>query len=305
MPKSKVFGMVTTSKSASYTPHALSSFFEHTTLESGDQFLLIDNNGDYDATQLVTHPLVDLCRNEQPRSFAANMNQALDLAMAKQADLYFLNNDLIFSAGWIEPLLLDQPEILSPLSNREVQFQTNDFVTTMSMMLADYLGQEKEFQVLASEYRKQANGYYNVAVLPFFCVKVPYSILKVVGRLDESFGKGGAEDYDYCLRAILAGFKIKYALTSYVLHFGGKSSWSGAETRAEQDERELLFRTMFAIKWGEALLRLFFFEDSTVLDAYPELKGEVERGNHKKIVQALMSPVAALAETTTTLASGG
>lgn len=300
--RKKVFGMVTTSKSASYTPHALSSFFEHTTLNVGDRFLLIDNDGDFDATQLVHYPLVELCRNAQPQSFAANMNQALDIALSRQADLYFLNNDLIFSAGWIEPLLTDQPLILSPLSNRELQFQTNVYVTTMSMMLADYLGKEKEFQLLAAAYRQQAKGYYNVTVLPFFCVKVPYEILKVVGRLDESFGKGGAEDYDYCLRAILSGFQVKYALTSYILHFGGKSSWSGAETRAEQDAREHLFRTMFAVKWGEPLLRLFFFEDSTVLDEYPGLKEEIARGNHKQVVQTLMRD---LAETTETFASGG
>jgi len=45
--------------------------------------------------------------------------------------------------------------------------------------------------------------------LIFFCVMLNRKTFNVIGMLDESFGKGGMEDVDYCVRAKLYGYKIK------------------------------------------------------------------------------------------------
>ena len=55
-----------------------------------------------------------LVRHETPRSFAANANLLLAAARAKSADLFLLNNDLVFTNGWLEPLLTDRRALLSP-----------------------------------------------------------------------------------------------------------------------------------------------------------------------------------------------
>ena len=126
--------------------------------------------------------------------------------------------------------------------------------------------------------------------LPFFCVKVPFQIWSTVGQLDESFGKGGAEDNDYCLRAHEAGFSVEYALESYLLHFSGKSTWDGAETPDETKERDELYLTRFQGKWGEALTALSIKGDITSLYANQKAFSLFQQGQFGGVVEALMNP---------------
>ena len=281
----KLFGMVTTAKSARYTEHALRSFFENTTLADKDRFLLIDNDGGYELP--LQHPQLELHRNATPLGFAENGNQLIDLANKEKADLFFLNNDIILTPNWLEPLLVDNSAIMTPLSNREVQYNFGDISFPMIMQLDDYFGKEAALKDLVTAHRSSAQGQLKVTVLPFFCVRIPYLVLSSIGHFDTSFGKAGAEDYDYCLRAFLGGFSVKYALQSYVLHFGGKSSYSGAETKEQQDERELKFRSMFGYKWGMQLLKLILFEDREILREGTPLAEEIKKGNHRYVIECL------------------
>lgn len=55
-----------------------------------------------------------------------------------------------------------------------------------------------------------------------FCLLIPRRVVREVGLLDEGFGPGGFEDYDYCLRVRLAGYELAIAEDVYVHHFGGR-----------------------------------------------------------------------------------
>jgi len=210
------YGMVTTEGSSAYTPHALHSFFGTTELMPTDKFYLIDNDGNFDSDDFSEK--LEVIRNETPKSFAQNVNQIMRLAAAARADLFFLNNDLIFTPGWNPPLLVQAPVIFSPVSNREIQYETRSFTFRNVLSLDDYLSHLPEFGELLQTHQARKLSYMNVAMLPFFCVKIPFAIYSVVGSLDERFGRGGGEDNDYCLRTVLAGFKIHYAMQSFVLH---------------------------------------------------------------------------------------
>ena len=283
----RIFAMITTRASSEYTPYALESFFRCTPFGVGDRFLLIDN--DRSGEEPSSSP-VELIPNPQPKSFAANVNQILELADASRADVFFLNNDLIFTEGWLEPLLADEPSLLSPLSNREVQYQTPGFVWKNALSLEDYLGREQEFAGIAREHSARSKGYKTVISLPFFCIKLPHAVYSALGPLDESFGKGGAEDNDYCIRACLAGFKVRYALASYVLHFSGKSTWSGAESAQETQSRCEMFRDVFEKKWGRALLDVYINEDLSVLNRRPDLVEFARREDFGALLAALLPP---------------
>jgi GT2 family glycosyltransferase len=91
-----VFGMVTTRHSHAYTSHALESFFRSTLFALTDLFVLIDNDGTYPLPPGGDGPPVTRLTNAAPLGFAANLNQVLRIARARRADLFFLNNDLIF-----------------------------------------------------------------------------------------------------------------------------------------------------------------------------------------------------------------
>ena len=282
----KLFSMVTTAGSARYTGHALRSFFQNTPLEAGDRVMLIDNDNSYQLSEFQER--VDILKNPAPLGFAENANQAIDLALHYGADLYFLNNDIILPPRWLEPFLIPEPLILTPFSNRELQYETPAINARMCMELDDYLGHEEAFEKIAELHKNATNGYKKVIVAPFFVVKLPLSVMREIGHFDESFGKGGGEDYDYCLRATLGGFSVAYAIQSYVLHFGGKSSWSGVETSAAQNERELKFRAVFASKWGMELLKLILFEERWIVENNPELMDAVRKGNQKHVIEVLM-----------------
>ena len=278
--------MVTTAASEQYTVHALRSFYKHTPLETGDRLIIIDNDNSHTPGEFASK--TDILKNPAPLGFARNANQGVDLARHFKADLYFLNNDIILTPHWLDPFLTANPLILTPFSNREIQYDTPALATRMVMELSDYLGHEDGMEKLADLHRSASYGYRKVIVAPFFAVKIPLQVMEMVGHFDESFGQGGGEDYDYCLRAHLAGFSVAYAIPSYVLHFGGKSSWSGVESREQQDERELKFRAMFGYKWGMDLLKLILFEERWIVENNPELMEEIRQGNQRRVIEVLM-----------------
>lgn len=293
-----VYATITTAASDRYTECCLDSFFRTTKLGPEDTVVLIDNDGTFaQSGKRSCYPL-SVKPNERPLGFAENGNYFISLALEREDDLFFFNNDLIFTKDWREPLLSEQLAIVSPLSNREVQYAASlvvisnqkvqdIFTTKIKMDLDDYLGNEAAFNYMSQAHARKCTGNWLVYVLPFFCVRLPYQVMREVGFFDESFGKAGAEDFDYCFRAYLAGFSVKYALGAYVLHFGGKSSWSGVETREEQHEREEYFRSQFAKKWGTKLARLVLFEDASVLDSVPGMREADQTQNLRHVIESL------------------
>lgn len=280
-----LFGLIHTQASSLYTPYALDSFFECTPLRDDDQLILIENDSSTVETARFGSR-VQVLRSERPQSFAENGNILIQQALKRSTDLVFMNNDLYFTPGWLEPILADSESILSPLSNRELQYTLDPLKTAVSMELTDLLPHLTLLPKIVEIHRQRSQGYMRVLILPFFCVRIPLAALHAIGSFDTDFGKGGAEDYDYCLRAVLSDIPVKYALNSYIIHFGGKSTWSGAETAEQQRNREERFHHVFREKWGERLWQLALgveSEASLTLDDFPELK----EGRYKELAMRL------------------
>jgi GT2 family glycosyltransferase len=283
-----IFAMVTTRHSNNYTNYALSSLIEQTKIESKDEIILIDNDACYGELPPPCRDRVKIHVNERPRSFAANVNQTLDAALDRRADVVFLNNDLIFSKNWFEPLRADGPFLLSPVSNAEVPYDEGDLHCTLGMELDDYLGKEHLFREVVRRHRNRARGYMKTLSFPFFAVKIPHSVYSVVGRLDESFGIGGGEDKDYCIRCYQQGFELRFALNSYLLHFQGKSTWRGAETAEQTAARDRFYMERFKQKWGAALFDLMIMNDENKLPN--EIRRVYDQGDFKTVISSLIPP---------------
>lgn len=282
-----VFGMVSTAASKRYTRYALDSFFA-TTPWHNDCFYLIDNDGSYADEDLTTYSRVNYLRNSKPLGFAANVNQIMRRAADERADLYFLNNDMIFTPHWFEPFSLPRPVILNPLSNMEAEYQEHNFFAKRFIDLDDYLGHEEVLPIIAEHHRARFRGYHQVITLPFFCVKIPFAVYSVVGPLDESFGQGGAEDDDYCLRTHLADFSVCFAFASYVLHFVGKSTWRGAESEEARRVRVSAYEEAFAAKWGQQLFEICLNKNTQVLEGNPEVIRNLQQGKIKEAIEKLL-----------------
>lgn len=242
----RFFAMVHTRASADYTPHALSSFSEHTKMEDGDRFYMISNDDGFVSNGYRNRGLYGIC-NPQPKSFAANVNQILERAQVEKADVIFLNNDLIFTPGWLEPLLHGTGAIVSPLSNGQLPIP--NFPPHMD--LSDMEGKIPRPLAYVSVLPRTREAFW----IPFFAIRIPYEVYSKVGMLDERFGKAGAEDVDYCIRTWLAGFRCEFRNHSWLVHFSGKSTWRGAETPQETMARDSKYRQEFVKKWGDVLTR--------------------------------------------------
>lgn len=244
--RKKYFCMINTKKSQKYTYKALESFARNTHLDKDDKFFLIDNDGTFDSSIEG----VNLITNETPKSFAENVNQILSQTIQDEADFVMMNNDIILSSNWLEPLITTN-SITVPLCNQHIQEKVGNFELFSVMELDQYLGNEKEFENIAAKITEKDLKFEQPKLIPFYCFYLPYEVSSEVGLFDEEYGKGGGEDVDYRIRSSVKGYDTKLVSKSYILHFLGKSTWRGAETKQETKERHMRYYRHFSNKWGE------------------------------------------------------
>ena len=295
----RIFAMVTMAKSREYTRHALRSFFATTSLREADRVVLI-NNDDPAAQELrAPYAALELRTRSAPLGFAANVNSMIEEALRLGADLYFLNNDIIFSDGWELPLLESDRSICAPISNREVEYAGSVvlpktetiqqlFVFHGPMTLEQYLEAPRMFDAIADAHKRASTGVMRVIVFPFYCVKLPLPVLQALGKFDESYGVAGGEDYDYCLRAWLAGFDAHMTLGSILLPFWGKSTWSAGAEVAEGHNKCSL--GIFRAKWGDPLYRFVLCEDDSLICQNPRAEELRQSGDLKGMIEQVMRP---------------
>jgi len=216
------------------------------------------------------------------------MNLVLSEAFVAGTDAWLLNNDLYFSSGWYESLAVLDSCISSPITNRERSYDVGSWKTSLVMGIDDLVGNEPLFGLIAEEHARRYKGTLQVLALPFACVRIPYEIITRVGLLDEAYGAGGGEDYDYCMRVYLEGFSVAYALGSYVLHFGGKSSYDGVEDYMRQHAREALFKNYFRKRWGDMLADVVMEEKLEVVQNDHALMTLIKEGRHADVIRRCM-----------------
>ena len=102
--------------------------------------------------------------------------------------------------------------------------------------------------------------------MPFFCFKIPNKILNEIGLFDISF-VDGAEDIDYRIRCAIKGYDVNFLSGSYLLHFHGKSTWDGIESKQATEERNRIYIKTFKKKRGEEITQIFLMRIN-FLDSY-------------------------------------
>lgn len=218
-----IYAMVNLKRSERYTEHALKSFFKNTSFSSDDKFYLINNDSNYYYNDVITN--ID---NTEPLTFAQNVNQIIAIANESKSDFIFLNNDLSFTPKWEESLTANNNIISVPNCNIEA-LTLDEFDPNFDYVLEDkFIIQDKIF-------------------FPVFYL--PYNVYSRVGYFDDNFINGG-EDIDYRIRAENICIKTMICMNSYVLHFGGKSTWKCEEVSEDTLQRNSLYRERLLSKWG-------------------------------------------------------
>ena len=288
---SNLFAMVTLKSSHHYTVYAIESFFKNTELYDNDEFLLIDNNG-CELDKFSIYKKIQTIKNQLPLSFAENVNQAINKAIKGKKNLVFLNNDIIFTRNWFQPLQLDSKNISIPTNNQLFPYQSDsgNLKLKATMNLEDFNENYILLNDIAEKHKKKFKTHkqFQALLMPFFCFKIPYPILNEVGYFDKIF-ICGAEDVDYRIRCAKKGYDVNFLLDSYLLHFHGKSTWDGGEANSEIEKRNKLYTEAFLKKWGEDMTQIFILRKNfSYILQKKKLNTIFEQGRFRELIKQLL-----------------
>ena len=148
-----------------------------------------------------------------------------------------------------------------PSNNQVFPYQSNcgNLKLKPTMNFNDFGEKYQLLEDIVSEHKKRfkPDQKFQTLLMPFYCFKIPYKILIDVGYFDTSFGNGGGEDVDYRIRCIAKNYEVNFLLDSYLLHFHGKSTWDGPETKHQTKERNEQYTENFLKKWGKDMTQIF------------------------------------------------
>jgi len=203
---------------ASFTKNCIEQIYKvHT--EVPFEVIVVDN-GSKDRTKLLLNE--EQKRRQNFRLFRMPSNLGFGGAVnygCRQASgnhIIILNNDTLVTSGWLDKLLEPFHKdksigIVSPITNYvgEGPQIDPDAVNISSDEIESYAEKIKD-----RDYIHESNR------LVFFCVAIKKEVLDIVGDLDIGYEKGNYEDDDFCMRTIVAGFRLAIARGAFVYHFG-------------------------------------------------------------------------------------
>ena len=206
--------------------------------------------------RLCRGPNIRLIRNVENRFFAAGNNQGIRAARGRHVVL--LNADAVVGLQWLSRLIAwaqADPEVglVAPVTNSASGLQyiaapgyqgISDFAKFSWAWAQVHAGRSREAHRLIA-----------------FCLLIKREVIDCVGLLDERFGPGGYEDYDYCLRVRQAGFKLLLAEDVFVHHYGAKGYEGMDYSHHRRINREILAR-----KWSQFVFHALDDVDKAIED---------------------------------------
>lgn len=196
------------------------------------EVVVVDNASDPATRSSLTdlariYPRLRLILNDANLGFAGGMN--LGMRQARGDVFILLNSDTIVPPGMVGRIASAvrrnaQVGLLGPVTNAAGNEQG---IFTSAM----------DYQVKISEGLKFSNAGSDSSPirayrLDFCCVALRRDVYQAVGDLDEDFGRGYYEDFDYSLRVANAGFDLAILEDAFIYHQGSASfNDLGEETR--------------------------------------------------------------------------
>ena len=185
--------------------------------------VIVVDNGSSDGSPAIVEkefPGVCLIRNGQNRGFAGGCN--VGLAAAAGDVLVLLNQDTVVQNGWLAGLVaaLDEADAGEPgvgvagslaLLADGTTIQHAGGVVDLPLGIARHLGYG---EALDSRWHAGAD----VRFVTGASLALRREVLEAIGPLDEGFWPGYYEDVDFCWRARDAGYRIRYAPASVLVH---------------------------------------------------------------------------------------
>lgn len=180
------------------------------------------------------HPEVILLENEENLGFLKSVNRGLEVA---EGHVAIVNTDIELPENWLERLMqpiFDDVKIASttPFTNSGTICSFPDFCSDNKLF------GNLNVEQIDTTFAKLKPIQYDMPTGVGFCMGMNKCALKDIGYLDEeNFGKGYAEENDWCQRAIKAGYRNVHICNLFVFHNHGGSFPSEEKKRLLEDHR--------------------------------------------------------------------
>jgi GT2 family glycosyltransferase len=181
---------------------------------------------------------VRLLRNPTNEGYPRGMNRGLRESTAPYVCL--LNNDLLFSPGWLSEMLAvarANPSlgVLNPASD------------TLGYKLRD--GQTPAEYARSLQHVK--GQWVEMGACVGFCMLITREVKDTVGLMGEHFGMGYFEDTEYCRLAQRAGYRCACAKGAFVHHKENRSFKDTWDNTRQQDAHFARNAELFYATWGK------------------------------------------------------
>ena len=207
--------------------------------------IIFVDDGSTDGTRawlqtLASDPVIRVVLHDANLGYAAaNLSGG---ALACGEFLGLLNNDLILTPRWLEPLLAAHRIFgarAGLVGNLQIDAASGALDHAGIFINLKGKPEHRRTPPLASRLSPLAPRYHRVVAVTGACVTVRRALWKKLGGFDPAF-INGCEDVDLCLRAADAGHVNLVALRSVVRHHVSASP--GRKLRDEANTRQLVLR---------------------------------------------------------------
>ncbi len=196
------------------------------------------SDGTRDWLKTISTPVIRVVLNERNLGYAGANNRGASLARGRH--LVLLNNDIVLTPGWLEPMLQTSAMLAKPGLVGNVQRRINNGAIDHTGIFINARGVPQHDHTFPAKLTHRL-----VVAATGACLLIETALWRELGGFDEHY-VNGCEDVDLCFKARQVGRINAVSLQSVIFHHVSASP--GRKERDEHNTRRLTER------WREQLV---------------------------------------------------